>query len=266
MQQDLAALGRALGAVANDFGEVDVPLERDAPWQEPSRLAGVAADRIDGPLDDPALARRVVAREKDVERVCILRGRVLRGWILLRGRILCSLDLLPPGSRFEVETRQTRSLVRGTVLSVRADGDRTQVTVLSGAVEVWDVTDPERKVRVEELGATLITIAKDVKLQVEFNPGRVAAYRLLGYENRALAARDFRDDSKDAGEIGAGHSVTALYEVVPVGARAGVAGGEVDALRYQATPELTTAAGSGEWVSVKLRYKALGQSGRLTLP
>ena len=70
------------------------------------------------------------------------------------------------------------------------------------------------------MGGTLVTIAKDVKLQVEFNPGRVASYRLLGYENRALATRDFNDDRKDAGEIGAGHTVTALYEIIPVGAAA----------------------------------------------
>ena len=71
-----------------------------------------------------------------------------------------------------------------------------------------------RKVLVREAGSTLVTVAKDVKLQVEFNPARVASYRLIGYENRVLADRDFNDDKKDAGEIGAGHTVTALYEVV----------------------------------------------------
>jgi Ca-activated chloride channel homolog len=74
-----------------------------------------------------------------------------------------------------------------------------------------------RKVLVEQIGGTLVTIAKDVKIQVDFNPARVAAYRLIGYENRLLANEDFRDDSKDAGEMGAGHSVTALYELVPTG-------------------------------------------------
>ena len=73
------------------------------------------------------------------------------------------------------------------------------------------------KVLVRKLSGTLVTIAKDVKIQVEFNPARVAAYRLVGYENRRLADRDFNDDTKDAGEIGAGHTVTALYEVVPPG-------------------------------------------------
>ena len=78
-------------------------------------------------------------------------------------------------------------------------------------------SDEARKVLVEQMGGTLVTIAKDVKIQVEFNPLEVTAYRLIGYENRVLAHQDFDDDRKDAGEIGAGHTVTALYEVVPVG-------------------------------------------------
>ena len=69
------------------------------------------------------------------------------------------------------------------------------------------------------MGATLFTIAKDVKLQIEFNPAKVASYRLIGYENRLLRKEDFNNDAKDAGDIGAGHSVTALYELVPAGRR-----------------------------------------------
>ena len=109
-----------------------------------------------------------------------------------------------------------------------------------------------RKVLVAEMGGTLFTIAKDVKIQVEFNPARVRAYRLIGYENRALAAEDFNDDRKDAGELGAGHSVTALYEIVPVGAETPVRG--TDPLRYQETGPVT-GAGSRELMTVKLRYK-----------
>ena len=93
-----------------------------------------------------------------------------------------------------------------------------------------------RKVLVEQLTGSTVTIAKDVKIQVEFNPAQVTSYRLLGYENRALAARDFRDDTKDAGEIGAGHSVTALYEVALVDEA--VAGGPgIEPLKYQPRPE-----------------------------
>ncbi|MEM0961930.1 MAG: von Willebrand factor type A domain-containing protein [Bacteroidota bacterium] len=109
------------------------------------------------------------------------------------------------------------------------------------------------RVFVREFGGTLFAIAKDVKLQVEFNPTRVAGYRLIGYENRTLANEDFNDDQKDAGELGAGHTVTALYEIVPAGVEVPTAG--VDGLRYQTTPALTEAAASGEWLTVALRYK-----------
>jgi Ca-activated chloride channel homolog len=107
-----------------------------------------------------------------------------------------------------------------------------------------------RKTLVHEMGATLFTIAKDVKIQVEFNPAVVGAYRLIGYENRLLGAQDFNDDQKDAGELGAGHSVTALYEIVPPGEQ--VPGGSVDPLKYQSASARGT---SGELATVKLRYK-----------
>ena len=101
------------------------------------------------------------------------------------------------------------------------------------------------KVFVEELGSTLVTVAKDVKIQIEFNPAEVAAFRLIGYENRILAARDFDDDRKDAGEIGAGHTVTALYEVIPVGVETEYAIGGVDSLRDQ-TPVANPLPDTGE--------------------
>ena len=113
-----------------------------------------------------------------------------------------------------------------------------------------------RKVLVEEMGGTLLTLAKDVKVQVEFNPARAAGYRLIGYENRLLDEEDFNDDTKDAGELGVGHTVTALYEVVPVGVP--VPGGTVDELRYQPGEEDDTAVESGfeeELMYVKIRYK-----------
>jgi len=110
-----------------------------------------------------------------------------------------------------------------------------------------------RKVLVSEAGATLVTIAKDVKIQVEWNPRHVAGYRLVGYENRLLRAEDFDDDRKDAGEIGAGHTVTALYEVVPAGLP--LPGSTAPALKYQQAPALSPAAASDELLTVKLRYK-----------
>ncbi len=111
-----------------------------------------------------------------------------------------------------------------------------------------------RKLFVEQVSGTLVTIAKDVKLQVEWNPTRVAAYRLLGYENRLLAKEDFHDDRKDAGDIGAGHAVTAFYEVVPAGAPAPT--GTVDPLRYQTAAAPSDAAMSAEILTLKIRHKA----------
>ena len=108
-----------------------------------------------------------------------------------------------------------------------------------------------KKVLVEQMGATLVTVAKDVKLQVEFNPAYVKGYRLLGYENRALATEDFDDDRKDAGEIGAGHMVTALYEIVPVDSGQEIAETE---LKYQDNKS-DTGVINGEWLNLKIRYK-----------
>ncbi|MFL5542523.1 MAG: vWA domain-containing protein [Longimicrobiaceae bacterium] len=125
----------------------------------------------------------------------------------------------------------------------------------NGNYAYLDGIEEARKVLVGEMGGTLFTIARDVKVQVEFNPAQVKAYRLIGYENRLLAAEDFNDDRKDAGELGAGHSVTALYEVVPAGAPDTPARG-TDPLRYQAPRARAAAAASGELLTVKLRYKA----------
>ncbi|MDW7694289.1 VWA domain-containing protein [Flammeovirgaceae bacterium SG7u.111] len=109
------------------------------------------------------------------------------------------------------------------------------------------------KVFVKEMRATLFTIAKDVKIQVEFNPAEVQAYRLIGYENRMLKSEDFNDDTKDAGELGAGHTVTALYEIIPVGVESSFIK-SVDELKYQKV-EKTSSASKGEVLTVKLRYK-----------
>lgn len=108
-----------------------------------------------------------------------------------------------------------------------------------------------KKVLVSEMGGTLFTIAKDVKVQAEFNPAKVKAYRLIGYVNRALAAEDFNDDTKDAGELGAGHSVTVLYEIVPVGSTEKVK--DIDKLKYQRDKAVDSL--SNELLTVKFRYK-----------
>jgi len=118
-----------------------------------------------------------------------------------------------------------------------------------------DTLKEGRKVLVEQMGGTLVTIAKDVKIQVEFNPAKVAGYRLIGYENRMLRKEEFNDDKKDAGDIGAGHTVTALYQVVPFGLP--VDSPAVDKLKYQ-KPKAAAPTGdptSTEMLTVKLRYK-----------
>jgi Ca-activated chloride channel homolog len=117
-----------------------------------------------------------------------------------------------------------------------------------------DNLNEARRVFVREFAGTLVTIAKDVKIQVEFNPAKVAAYRLIGYENRALRNEDFADDRKDAGELGAGHTVTALYEIVPVGASLEGTGGDLGDLKYQSV-QPRSGVDSDEWLTVQLRYK-----------
>ncbi|MEO8404539.1 MAG: VWA domain-containing protein [Chitinophagaceae bacterium] len=111
-----------------------------------------------------------------------------------------------------------------------------------------------KKVLVNEFGSTLFTIAKDVKIQVEFNPAKITAYRLIGYENRMLAAQDFNDDQKDAGELGSGHTVTALYEVIPAGVKDDFSK-SVDSLKYQVNTKKVVASNSNEIMTIKLRYK-----------
>jgi Ca-activated chloride channel family protein len=117
-----------------------------------------------------------------------------------------------------------------------------------------DTLAEAKKLFVEQMSGTLVTIAKDVKIQVDFNPNVVAGYRLIGYENRLLRKEDFNDDTKDAGEIGAGHTVTALYEIVPFGQPIPAAPG-VDPSKYLTQGQPTSEASSGEMMTVRLRYK-----------
>lgn len=144
-----------------------------------------------------------------------------------------------------------------------------------GIYAYLDSPKEARKVLIEQMSGTTITIAKDVKLQLEFNPQQVAGYRLIGYENRVMVDRDFADDKKDAGEIGAGHTVTAIYEIVPVGLEKAAPAAAGEPLKYQEPAQadksnkweevtgklpagpvkLTAAAASGEWLTVNLRFK-----------
>ncbi len=173
-------------------------------------------------------------------------------------------------SRADLESLITTEAKSGVFLSVLGYGmgnlkDATMEMLANkgnGHYAYIDSLSEARKVLVEQLEGTLTTIAKDVKLQIEFNPAHVRHYRLLGYENRLLAREDFNDDTKDAGEIGAGHTVTALYEIVPIDAPA--IQPPVDPLKYQPAPApLPPAADrpvdpalTRESMTVKLRYKA----------
>jgi autotransporter-associated beta strand protein len=187
--------------------------------------------------------------------------------------ILCTdgdfnVGLSSPKELEELITEKARS---GVFLSVLGYGtgnlkDHTMETLAdkgNGNYAYIDSVGEARKVLVEQMQGTLVTIAKDVKVQVEFNPALVREYRLIGYENRLLAKEDFNDDTKDAGEIGAGHCVTALYEIVPANLKPGEpATLAVDPLKYQpqqlASPPpaaTATATLSKEALTVKLRYK-----------
>ena len=136
----------------------------------------------------------------------------------------------------------------------------------NGNYSYFDSLHEARRVLVAEAGATLVTVAKDVKIQVEFNPAKVGAYRLVGYENRLLNREDFNNDRKDAGEIGAGHTVTALYELAPPGAS--IDGTDVDPLKYQEEPRANGSGRSEEVMTVKLRYKqpTADRSQLITIP
>ena len=117
-----------------------------------------------------------------------------------------------------------------------------------------DNENEAKKVLVSEFGGTLFTIAKDVKLQIEFNPAKVQAYRLIGYENRMLNKEDFNNDQKDAGELGSGHTVTAIYEIIPSGIQNNFLE-KVDPLKYQHTDKAIPDFNNNELMTVKFRYK-----------
>ena len=186
--------------------------------------------------------------------------------------------LLATDGDFNVGTTNTQQLI--TMAKARAKEDQIFLTVLGfgtdnvkddrmeqfanqvdGAYHYIDSEREGRKVLVDEMSATLVPMAKDVKIQVEFNPAKVKRYRLIGYANRLLANRDFTDDSKDAGEMGAGHTVTAFYEIVPTG-HEGM--GPNDApLKYRHAAETAPALAdqsnaSDDLVTVRLRYKEPG--------
>ena len=162
-------------------------------------------------------------------------------------------------SESELEKLITEKKESGVFLSVLGFGtgnikDNKMETLAdrgNGNYAYIDSLGEAKKVLVEQMGATLVTVAKDVKFQVEFNPAYIKGYRLLGYENRMLQTEDFDDDQKDAGEIGAGHMVTALYEIIPVDSKQEIPQTE---LKYQDN-QGSAGVKNGEWLNLKIRYK-----------
>lgn len=206
----------------------------------------------------------------DTARANFIQGGVNRVILATDGDF--NVGITSEGDLTRLIEEQAKSGVFLSVLGFGMDNlkDSTLETLAdkgNGNYAYIDTPREARKALVEQLAGTLFTIAKDVKIQIEFNPAKVGAYRLIGYENRILAAQDFNDDRKDAGEIGAGHTVTALYEIVPVGESINAPG--IDPLKYQQPPAVAVAPGgtvaaSNETCTVKLRYKEPdGQTSRL---
>ncbi|MFT6319972.1 MAG: Ca-activated chloride channel family protein [Granulosicoccus sp.] len=178
--------------------------------------------------------------------------------------------ILATDGDFNVGTSSTSELVRliekkrksGVSLSILGfgmgnykDGRMEQLADNgNGNYAYIDNFEEAKKVFVQEMGGTLHTIAKDVKLQIEFNPAHVKEYRLVGYENRKLKNEDFNNDKKDAGDLGAGHTVTAIYEIIPTGAET-TSANKVDALKYQNRSVKRWAKVDPDWMTIKLRYK-----------
>jgi Ca-activated chloride channel family protein len=278
VQRSLALLVRQLGendrvAIVVYAGAAGLVLPNTSGTDQPAILAAIENLRAGGSTNGGAgihLAYKLALEN-------FVKGGVNRV-------ILCS------DGDFNVGTTSTGDLVRlaeqnskaGVYLSILGFGignhnDDMLEQVSNKANGNYAFIDSDReaqKVLVEQMQGTLVTIAKDVKIQVEFNPAQVAAYRLIGYENRRLADRDFNDDTKDAGDIGAGHSVTALYEIVPVGVESDLGQPEVDPLKYGRAGGVSLPVGSpdgelsSELLTLKLRYQpsAGGKSTLLTFP
>lgn len=225
---------------------------------EPTGLDG--KDRILGAIED-LTAGGSTAMASGLELAYQQAAKLNKGDVMTRVIVLSDGDANVGNTSHEDMLRSIEGHVKeGITLSTIGFGmgnykDSTLESLAdrgNGAYAYIDTIGEARKVLIEEAGGTFLTIAKDVKIQLELNPAEVSAYRLIGYENRMLADTDFVDDTVDAGEIGAGHTVTALYELVPAD---GGPGAPTIPLRYGAEPGLTPAAGSGELFTIKVRYK-----------
>lgn len=212
----------------------------------------------------------------DVARAHFVKGGVNRVILCTDGDF--NVGVTSEGELTRLITEQAKSGVFLTVLGFGMGNykDATLEKLADSGNGNYGYVDNRReaeKLLVEQVNGALVTVAKDVKLQVEFNPAKVARYRLIGYENRRLENRDFNNDKVDAGEIGAGHTVTALYEIVPVGAKDAAAADvpAIDALKYAAVKEPRAkdqASHLEELLTLKVRYKepAADESRKLEFP
>ncbi len=231
---------------------------------------GNQKERIDAALEELKAGGSTNGAEGISLAYKIAADNFIRGGV---NRVILATDgdfnvgVTSQGELVRLAEEKAKSGVFLTVLGVGGDNlkDSTMQKLAdkgNGNHAFLDSLEEARKVLVQQMNSTLVTIAKDVKIQVEFNPARVDSYRLLGYEKRMLRKEDFNNDQVDAGEIGAGHTVTALYEVVPVGARVNPAASvpPVDALKYQTRDVASMhasarGASSPELLTVKLRYE-----------
>ncbi|MGQ4274413.1 vWA domain-containing protein [Terrihabitans sp. B22-R8] len=261
-QNKLPLLKRAFGLLINEMGPKDtisivtyagsagVALEPTSAGEKAKILAALDALKPGG---STAGSEGIVAAYRLAEQAFIKDGT---------NRVLLATDgdfnvgISEPGGLEQLIADKRRSGIFLSILGFGSGnyndaGMQALAQAGNGNAAYIDTYSEARKVLVEELGGTLLTIAKDVKLQVEFNPETVSEYRLIGYETRLLNREDFNNDAVDAGDIGAGHNVTALYEITPKGAQ-----GAVDPLRYERPSPPAAAGNAGEYGFLKIRYKA----------
>ena len=255
LQKALRMLVQELGgkdtvSIVTNAGEDCVVLEGESGSHQEEIIAAVSALEAGGSTNG---ADGIETAYELAERYFIKGGN---------NRVILATDgdlNVGPSSESELDALIKEKKASGVYLTVLGFGtgnikDNKMETLAdhgNGNYAYIDSVGEAKKVLVEQMGATLVTVAKDVKLQVEFNPAYIKGYRLLGYENRALATEDFDDDTKDAGEIGAGHMVTALYEIVPVDSKQEI---PETKLKYQES-QTDTGVKNGEWLNLKIRYK-----------
>ena len=265
----LPLLKRALRLLIRNLGEKDRIAFVTYAGESAVALPSTSCDRKEeifqalerimagGPTNGEAGIRDAYATAADH----FIRGGINRVILATDGDF--NLGMTDEGSLIRLIRKQARTGIFLSVLGLGTGNYKDAVLESlanrgNGNYAYLDSLEEARKVLVQEMGATLVTVAKDAKIQVEFNPARVDSYRLIGYENRGLRNEEFNDDSRDGGEIGAGQQVTALFEIVPAGTPDPAAA--VDPLKYQTPLEPNPGSNADEWLTLKFRYKPPDQA------